>query len=304
MTEASRIQNSESRTPPAFAPLRLYVISLSVVALLSAGCQKPTPAPITSVILTAAASAPADPDDAAWQAAPEYTAKLILQDLVEPRQMTVTTPEVRVRAIYAGGEVSFRLEWEDATQNDLADQGNFCDACAVQLPQTFGVNVPAPQMGEAAKDVQITYWNAGWQAVVDGRGDSIKDIYPGATVDHYPFEAKPLEKAPAAQREMALRYAPARALDNRMAGPRDNPVQDLVAEGPGTIAPAPATTSSGRGRRTSNGWAVVITRRLPEGLPTSPNAQIAFAVWDGEKHEVGSRKMRTAWIPATAQEKK
>jgi DMSO reductase family type II enzyme heme b subunit len=286
---------------------QIGVVVASVLVFV--GCQKPPPPPVTSVVVATAAEIPSDPDDAAWDAAPEYRAKLIPQDLVEPRQMTATTSQVRVRAIHAGSEIAFRLAWNDETQNDLADQDRFCDACAVQLPQKIGVSLPAPQMGEAAKGVEIAYWNAGWQAIVDGRGDSIKDIYPGATVDHYPFDAQSLEKDPAAKRAMALRYAPARALGNTMAGPRDNPVQDLVAQGPGTLAPASATASKGHGQRvahgpdTAAGWAVVITRRLPEGLLANPNAQIAFAVWDGEKHEVGSRKMRTGWVPVTSQDK-
>jgi DMSO reductase family type II enzyme heme b subunit len=266
------------------------------------GCQKSPPPPITTVMVTAGAAAPADPDDPAWQSAPEFVAKLIPQDLVEPRQMSVTTPEVRVRAIRSETEVSFRLEWDDATPNDLADPGKFCDACAVQLPQKIGPTVPAPQMGETAGGVEIAYWNAGWQAVVDGRGDSIQDIYPRATVDHYPFQAQSLEKDSAAQRAMTLRYAPARALGNNMAGPRKTPVQDLIAEGPGTIAPAASAASKGHGQRTETGWAVVITRPLPEGLLRTPNPQVAFAVWDGEKREVGARKMRTAWHTMTVQE--
>ena len=68
------------------------------------------------------------------------------------------------------------MQWDDKTQNDLSDPGNFCDACAVQLPQKLSATVPAPQMGEAAGGVEITYWSARWQATVDGRGDSITDI--------------------------------------------------------------------------------------------------------------------------------
>jgi hypothetical protein len=289
--------------------LQIAGAAMLLAAALNAGCQKPPATPVANVVVVAAQSAPSDPDDAAWEAAPEYLAKLILQDLVEPRQMSATTAAVRVRAISAGGEVAFRLAWDDDTPNDRADPGSFCDACAVQLPREIGANLPAPQMGEAAKGVEIAYWNAGWQAAADGRGESLKDLYPGATVDHYPFEAKSLEKDPAAQQAMTLRYAPARASGNPVAGPRANPVQDLVAEGPGSIAPAAATTSKGRGHRvaygpdSAAGWAVVITRRLPEGLLANPNAQIAFAVWDGDKQEVGSRKMRTGWIAVTAQPK-
>ncbi len=274
-------------------------MSLLAITLVLAGCRKPPAPPVTSVVVAAAAAAPADPDDPAWAAAPEYVAGLLPQDLVEPRQLSPSTREVRIKAIRSESELSFRLAWDDPTQNNLADPDSFCDACAVQLPQTISPTVPAPQMGETRAAVEIAYWNAGWQAVVDGRGDSIRDIYPHATADHYPFEARSLEKDPAAQSQMAARYAPARALGNRMAGPRQTPVEDLLAEGPGTLGPAASTTSKGQGRRTAAGWAVVITRRLPEGLLATPNPPVAFAVWDGDQHEVGARKMRTIWIPMT-----
>jgi DMSO reductase family type II enzyme heme b subunit len=287
---------------PLFAPLRLCVRHFVVLFPVVVGCQQP-PAPLVpNVIVTSMSSVPTDPGDPAWQGAPEYVAKLVPQDLVEPRQMSVSTPEIRIKALRSATEIAFHLAWNDATQDDLSDPGHFCDACAVQLPQKIGPTVPAPQMGEASHGIEIAYWNAGWQASVDGRGDSIQDIYPQATVDHYPFQAQSLEKDPAAQQAMALRYAPARALGNTMAGPRKTPVQDLIAAGPGTITPTQATTSKGQGRRTDSGWAVVIARRLPAGLLTSPNPQAAFAVWDGQRHEVGARKMRTGWLTMTIQE--
>jgi hypothetical protein len=136
---------------------------------------------------------------------------------------------------------------------------------------------------------------------VDGRGDSLKDLYPNATVDHYPFEAKSLEPGSPDQRAMEARYAPARALGNSMAGPRQKPVQDLIAEGPGTLAPAETTFAEGRGRRSPDGWAVVISRPLPEGLDRQGQAQIAFAVWEGTHHEAGARKMRTPWTTLVKQ---
>jgi hypothetical protein len=139
---------------------------------------------------------------------------------------------------------------------------------------------------------------------VDGRGDTIKDIYPGASVDHYPFQAPSLEKGSQAQREMEARYSPARALGNRMAGPRERPVEDLIAEGPGTLTSAPPSGSEGRGRRTDNGWSVLISRRLPEGLASGKRSQVAFAVWEGAQQEGGSRKMRTGWVPLVVEVKK
>ena len=97
-----------------------------------------------------------------------------------------------------------------------------------------------------------------------------------------------------------MRYSPARAVGNIVAGPHDRPVQDLVAEGPGTLAPGASTDSQGRGRHDGTGWAVVIRRRLPAGWDATRGSQVAFAVWQGDRNEVGARKMRTAWISLVA----
>jgi hypothetical protein len=248
------------------------------------------------VVIASASAVPEDPTDVTWNKAPEHAAKLILQDLVEPRLMKPSTAEVRVRAISDGKRVAFRLQWADETQDDTPKPGQFNDACAVQVPAKIELTVPAPQMGEPNKPVEIVYWNASWQAKVDGRGDSIQDLYPNASVDHYPFEARPLGENAPDQQAMATRYAPARALGNFMAGPAGKSVQDLIAAGPGTLEPASASTSIGRATRTNDGWSVVIVRPLPSGLTTDNASHVAFAVWQGGKQEVGSRKMRTGWI--------
>jgi hypothetical protein len=231
-------------------------------------------------------------------------APLILQDMVEPRLLKPSTAEVRVRAITDGSRLALRLEWSDAKMDDLPGAARFSDACAVQFPTQVAAEMPAPQMGEKGKPVEIAFWRASWQASVDGRGDTIKDLYPGAAVDHYPFQAASLDKGSPAQREMEARYSPARALGNRMSGPRERPVEDLIAEGPGTLTPAASGGSDGRGRRTDNGWSVLISRRLPEGLVPGRRSHVAFAVWEGSDQEAGSRKMRTGWIPILVEAKK
>jgi hypothetical protein len=279
------------------------VFILLTVAGALGGCQRSAPpSSALEVTVVAASTIPESPIDKAWDKAPEYLAKLILQDLVEPRLLEPSTPEVKVRAIAAGGEVAFRLEWTDSTANDQARPAEFVDACAVQLPADAGPAVPAPQMGETGLPVEIAYWNAGWQASVLGRGNAIKDVYPNATVDHYPYEAAPLAADSARQKEMAMRYSPAHALGNAASGPHASSVQDLIAEGPGTITPADKTTSRGRGERTDRGWAVVITRSMPVGFSAEARNQVAFAVWQGAQKEVGPRKMRTGWIPLAMKE--
>jgi DMSO reductase family type II enzyme heme b subunit len=272
---------------------------ITVAALICAGCRQVTPPPLPNVVVKSVSSLPTDLADAAWSAAPQYTAKLILQDLVEPRLLEASTSEVRVRAMSDGDALACRMEWDDASANDLPGPEQFLDACAIQLPATTEPTVPAPQMGDVGRPVEISYWNAAFQAMVDGRDDSLSALYPNAAVDHYPFEAKSLDNDPAAQREMAARYAPARALGNLRAGPRESPVEDLVADGPSTLTRAPSHRSKGRGVRTATGWDVVIVRPLPTGFTAETPTQVAFAVWQGEAYEVGARKMRTGWIPLT-----
>ena len=271
---------------------------LVALALLASACSRGAP-PQSAAEVSAlrAATVPTDPADAAWRNAPLFTAALVLQDMVEPRLLQPSTPNVQVQALTDGKAVAFRLQWVDATKDDLPGVGRFSDACAVQLPAQIQAEVPAPHMVEIGKGVEITYWRAFWQSAVDGREDTIKALYPGAAVDHYPFDAAPLVHGSDLQREAEMRSAPARALENQMAGPRQQPVEDVIADGPGTMRPAPETRSIGRGIRTADGWAVVLQRPLPAGLGLGGRSQVAFAVWEGSQQEAGSRKMRSVWVP-------
>ena len=274
---------------------------LALMAMTAAGCAR-APAPVPDVVAVVSASLPADPGDALWNGAPEHLAKLLLQDLVEPRLQQISTPEVRVKALASGGELALRLEWPDPSVDDRPGAGRFNDACAVQVPQQPAAAVPDPQMGMIGNGVAITFWRADWQATVSGRGDTIRDLYPNALIDHYPFEAAALEKGSAAQQQLATQYAPAEGAGNRRGGTRASAVEDLIAEGPGTLSPAATTRSRGAGIRTATGWAVVIVRPLPAGLTPASPSQIAFAVWEGSRQETGARKMRTGWIPLSIRE--
>jgi hypothetical protein len=197
-----------------------------------------------------------------------------------------------------GKELAVRLQWKDASKNDLPGAARFFDACAIQFPTNSESGTPDPQMGQAHRPVEITYWRADWQASVDGRKDSLQAIYPRATVDHYPYQAAPLQGNPAQQQAMALRYAPARKLQNHIgSGPRSQPVQELIASGPGTLQPATTSFSSGKGIWQNKQWSVVLKRPLPAKLAKHKHRDyIAFAIWDGQSREVGSRKMRTGWL--------
>ena len=257
------------------------------------------------VVIVTQEPLPEDPLSAAWESAPEFLCPLVEQTREEPQLTKPSTEEVSVRAITDGRRLAIRLQWADTTRDELADAARFCDACAIQLPAKIEAGtspgVLTAAMGQPGNPVEITYWSASSQASVNGRGDSLNDLYPNAAVDHYPFQAPSLRAGSPEQRAMALRYAPARALGNPVAGPHATPVQDLIAEGPGTIAASPRSRSTGQGQRTEDGWVVVIARPLPQGLTAESPSFIAFAVWEGSNGEVGSRKMITGWVPLIMQ---
>jgi len=270
---------------------------VAVLSLWVPGCGRENVATSPDVVVIDVGTVPTSPGDPAWTKVPVHVAELLLQDMVDPRLMERSTQSVRVRAMTDGTTVAFQLSWDDETRDDTPGPGRFPDGCAVQLPREVASDLPAPQMGEAGRVVEIAYWRASWQAVVDGRGDSIQDLYPTASVDHYPFEAASLEQDPAAKKEMEQRYAPARALGNPMSGPRESAVQALLAQGPGTLEADDSTKVDGRGEYVNGHWTVVITRPLPAGLRNATNSQVAFAVWEGSHDESGARKMRTGWVP-------
>jgi len=270
-------------------------VTLALLGLTLA-CGGRGAAPTSEVVVVALDRLPTDPGDSAWGDAPFHRAELLLQDMVEPRLLEPSTPTVDVRAVTDGSRIAFKLSWTDASENDLPGASRFVDACAVQLPQAVEPDVPAPQMGESGRSVEITYWRASWQAVVDGREDTIESLYPGATIDHYPFEAASLTPGSPQQQQLQSQYAPARSLGGTMAGPRERPVQDLLAQGPGTLTPMERQVSEGSGRRSGERWEVVLVRPLPLDLDRDERTQVAFAVWDGEHDEVGARKMRSGWI--------
>lgn len=275
--------------------IRFRILFAATAAILSACGSRVEP--VYEVVAFEADEAPLDPGAALWEQVPAFRASLRAQDLVEPRLLEESTSEVLVQALTNGVDVSFRLEWRDPAVDDRPGPARFLDGCAIQIPRQLRPEPPDAQMGQEDGPVDIAFWRADWQAAVDGRGDSIRDLYPNATVDHYPFEAPSLEGGSAARAEMAKRYSPAAAVGNRRAGPRESPVESLAAYGPGTLRPHPGLATSGLGERIEDGWAVVIRRPLPAGLTPENRAQIAFAVWEGSHGEAGSRKMITGWNP-------
>lgn len=69
---------------------------------------------------------------------------------------------MRVSALHNGGEIFFRLTWEDDSVDDqIADINQFVDACAVLFPLVE--DAPLIGMGAKGKPVNAWFWRADWE---------------------------------------------------------------------------------------------------------------------------------------------
>ncbi|RJP74596.1 MAG: hypothetical protein C4532_01910 [Candidatus Abyssobacteria bacterium SURF_17] len=239
-------------------------------------------------------------DSPEWQRAVETVVPLLPQDLTDPKQTVLTLAEIRVKALCDDTAVAFRIEWQDVTQDMVEEGSRFSDAVAVQLPPVAGGEVPDPTMGQAGLPVHIHVWKASYERALDLGDWSLRQDFPNATVDHYPSDAASGED----KESLARQYAVGLAAGNPMAAKRLSSVDDLWAEGFGSLQPLPVQASKGSAQWGNGRWAVVISRPLAlaewpggEGLQKGQNTFAAFAVWDGSQNQAGSRKMRTAWVP-------
>ena len=276
-------------------------IYLAGVCVLASACARGPALNATEVrVVRASGELPVlDPESSVWDVAGQHPARLMVQDVTEPRLTKPGVDLVNVRAVHDGATVVFRLEWADATRDVIPDVGRGSDAVALQLPLRPGADVPDAAMGEKGKGVQIAYWKSVWQDDAE-RGpqkDRLSALHPNATTDHYPPQA-----GGDARQEMERRYAPAQAANNPMLTAGNGAVQEIIAEGFGSATPTPIQRARGRGVWSSGRWLATIARPLVEGqgaanLQPGQRTYVAFAVWDGAERHTGARKMRSGWIP-------
>ena len=89
------------------------LIACLLVASVAACGKKKARRTTQEVVVVQRTALPKGPTDAAWNGVPTYDAKLLLQDIVEPRQLKTTTPKVQVQAITDGRRIALRLAWPD-----------------------------------------------------------------------------------------------------------------------------------------------------------------------------------------------
>lgn len=241
----------------------------------------------------------ADPEDKAWLAAPAATLKLIPQQMFFPKLAQATIAEAAVRALFNGKQLGFRLEWGDASADDVESITRFRDAAACMLPLNPTAERPPVFMGMAGKPVYILQWKSSWQKDLEQGFQDVERAYPRWFNDVYPGN-ETLAKL-GMKPEDALIFYPGRAVGNPLSSQkRASAVEELVAEGYGTLTSLPQQRAQGRGVFKDGRWRVSLG--LPAADQDVPALQpgqtvpAAFAFWDGGKRQVGGRKHYADWV--------
>lgn len=226
-----------------------------------------------------------DPDAGVWDRAPAVETPMTAQAVAYPFGGG-SVPVMDVRALHDGDTLFLRVEWEDDTLDDTTIRAeDFSDGVAVEFPAEGASSVPAVCMGQADAGVNIWQWRA------DRAGNLPQDapeLHPDAYVDLYPSTDD--------------LYFPARNVGNPQAATDGPAVQNLVAQGFGTLEPAADQPVSGTGRWEDNRWSVVLARPFDAGADTQPTfttsgeIDVAFAVWNGSEEDRNGQKSVSSFV--------
>jgi hypothetical protein len=200
-----------------------------------------------------------------------------------------TVSAITARALHDGRRMYLLVEWDDeAADASVAGSELFSDAAAVQFP-IGGVDAPYT-MGGAGLPVNIWQWKAVWQADIESGFETIQDRLGDTYADTYQNSDDPL-------------FATAEAAGNIVAQrERTTPVENLVAEGFGTLTTSDVQNVEGSGVWNNGQWRVLFIREFESADPELTSFEIgqgtpvAFAVWNGEAGDRNGQKSIASFI--------
>ena len=256
-----------------------------------------------SITIKRVEALPTNPSAEEWQAAPATEVAVTPQQVTMPALAEAAIDKITVQALTDGKAIAWRLAWQDDAADANVDVGRFSDAVAIELPLNAGAS---PMMGHrGGGKVQILYWKGLWQKDLDEGFQDVEDVHPNYWSDLYWFADGqfPYRIPDAFKNPYSQQWFIAKTANNPVADfNRQQPVQELVAEGWGTLTHQPNSVTRGKGVWADGKWNVVFSRPL---TTTDPNdyqfngdkGEMAFAVWQGSKNNVGGRKHWSNWTP-------
>lgn len=258
-----------------------------------------------SLIVRPVESVPTDPNDPAWSAADSLEIPLAPQAVVKPRTYEAGVKALTVRALYTADRLGFLIEWRDEERSAMAGGVHaFRDAVALEFPAEPAKGIPFFGMGERERPVIIYQWKSDWQGASE---QDVDEKYPHMAADWYPFSGRPAgeiaEGADYGKNESDKVFMPSWWAGNPLGDlslQRKRPVEKLVAHGFGTLEPAASDRQdgAGKGEWKDGVWRVILTVPRAQERFTFERGQtvpIAFAAWNGGKHERGGEKAVATW---------
>lgn len=246
-----------------------------------------------------------DPTQAVWQHAPPVTIPLLPQTITTPSRFTPSVALLEARAVHNGTWFAVLVRWADPARDEMTASSQFPDAVALGFPYQDPLTV-SPFMGNPGGRVEIHYWKALWQRDIERGFQDIVDIHPRTTVDLYwattakaPYPVQETLATP-----QALQWSPAIAQGNSMSQlQRRTPVEQLMAEGFGTLTTQQQQDVRGTGVYRDGHWHVMFSRLLKTDdaadvvLQPGQTSAINFAVWDGGSGDHSGQKNYAMWSP-------
>jgi len=219
---------------------------------------------------------PSHPSDKAWETLAPIPIPLSGQIITRPVWPEPSAKVISVRSIHNGSDISFLIEWQDATKNERLTPGVFRDGEAVALP--LGDAPAFFCMGQLDHYVNIWHWKADWQSDVDRRAARAKE--------------KKRKRRGIRRFEVIPR--------------RPSSVEDLIGGGFSTLTSKKRQGKIKGQAEWKNGfWRVVMKRSLTQTGREAENEAtlipgrmqaVAFAVWNGENKERNGQKAVASWL--------
>ena len=246
-------------------------------------------------------SLPSHPDSGVWRLAVPVNLHLM------PLWWRTDRPEeVSVRAVHDGKEIALLMVWQDDTNDHTAIRPqDFRDAAAVQFSLT--PNPPFFAMGAAGASVNIWMWKSERQADLEPAFQELDKIYPNIGIDSYPNPTRsPLEQPvrSALTLESDKNFVTGWGAGNIVSDPqRKSPVEDLTAQGFGTLKARPKIEQKvdAKGVYGEGSYRVMFRRSLaptgPGSAALEPGTTVpaGFAVWNGSAGDRDGKKSVTIW---------
>lgn len=237
----------------------------------------------------------------AFKNAEEEKVNLMAQPMVTPRPAKTETSLLHVSSVNDGKWIAFRLRWADKERSEAGKLGKFSDAVAIQFPVKDGAPPPI-FMGAKGSPVHIFHWRAQYQQDRERGKPDMVDLYPNMNIDMYPMEFRDAGSVKGLDDSKRETYSHGKAAGNPQSYAKGPGIDEIFAEGFGSSSVIENVTAHAEGLWEKGEWVVVINRPLvrENGSSLAPGKDgfTGFAVWQGGKDEVGSRKSVTmAWVP-------